>query len=354
MKKKTSIKSGKYFYDTNGKLIQAHGGQIVPYNGKYYWFGEDKEGIVGRATGDKDFSRWHNGIRLYVSEDLINWEDKGIVCVDNKGDKLTPFNPACITERPHVIYNEKTKKFVMWVKLCGPCDYSIPNYACRYGVAVADTIDGQYTFLREELNGFGGDFDIFEYEGNGYIIGEKPHDALCLYHLDDTYTKIVGCEEYFKGVIPPYIPEAPCFINRNGNLSLVCSHTTGYFPNPTFYVQMESLFGKWQRGGNVCRNDIQNNSFNSQISCIFKIPNRNLYVALADRWLVDLPPQYESPIALYDRMFKGDGSVHNILGGLTDQNTSLATYCFYPVFFDDDGTPYVQWIDSWKLEDFYD
>ena len=173
-----------------------------------------------------------------------------------------------------------------------------------------------------------------------------------MYHLDDTYTKIIKCEEHFKGIIPPYIPEAPCLINNQGKLSLVCSHTTGYFPNPTFNVQIKSLFGEWQRGGNICRDDKQNNSFNSQISCIFEIPNKNLFVALADRWLVDLPPQYESPVALYERMFNGDASVHKILGALTDQNTSLATYCFYPVFFDPNGTPYLKWIDSWRIDEY--
>lgn len=112
------------------------------------------------------------------------------------------------------------------------------------------------------------------------------------------------------------------------------------------------MFGEWIRKGNICRNDEQNNSFHSQISCIFKIPDSDRFVALADRWLVDLPPKYESPVALYERMFNGDPTVQKILDRLSDQNTSLATYCFYPVFFDENGSPYLEWIDSWSVEDY--
>ena len=44
--KYTSIRPGKEWLDTDGNLIQAHGGSVMYYNGKYYWYGENKEKTV--------------------------------------------------------------------------------------------------------------------------------------------------------------------------------------------------------------------------------------------------------------------------------------------------------------------
>jgi len=64
---------GDVYYDTEGKVIQAHGGQIQQFtvNGKtkWYWIGEDK-------TNDY---RPCPGIHMYSSDDLYNWKDEGVV-----------------------------------------------------------------------------------------------------------------------------------------------------------------------------------------------------------------------------------------------------------------------------------
>ena len=63
-----SFHPGKVWLDTNGNPIQAHGFSVF-YNAEdktYYWYGENKEKTVG-------------GVRCYVSKDLYNWEDKGLL-----------------------------------------------------------------------------------------------------------------------------------------------------------------------------------------------------------------------------------------------------------------------------------
>ena len=37
------IKPGQPWLDTNGKRIQAHGGSVIYADGKFYWYGENKE-----------------------------------------------------------------------------------------------------------------------------------------------------------------------------------------------------------------------------------------------------------------------------------------------------------------------
>ena len=76
-----SFRPGKFWYDTDGNLIQAHGGSILYAEGKYFWYGENKEGVTGRATGTK-CPIWHQGVRVYSSDDLYNWKNEGIVAID--------------------------------------------------------------------------------------------------------------------------------------------------------------------------------------------------------------------------------------------------------------------------------
>ena len=66
--KYNSIKPGAVWLDTAGKRIEAHGGSLIYIDGVYYWYGEDKsKSLHGSGI-------WHNGVRLYSSTDLYNWE----------------------------------------------------------------------------------------------------------------------------------------------------------------------------------------------------------------------------------------------------------------------------------------
>lgn len=55
-----TIRPGKVLYDTEGCVVQAHGGSILYHNGKFYFYGENKEGITGTATGER-CKNWTNG-----------------------------------------------------------------------------------------------------------------------------------------------------------------------------------------------------------------------------------------------------------------------------------------------------
>jgi hypothetical protein len=60
----------------------------------------------------------------------------------NVSDSTNDLHISKVIERPKVIYNEKTKKFIMWLHVNSE-DYS---YA-RTGIAVSDNPAGPYTFL---------------------------------------------------------------------------------------------------------------------------------------------------------------------------------------------------------------
>lgn len=135
--KNTLIKPGEVWPDTEGKHINAHGGGILNFKGVYYWFGESR--LPG---GETDRTKY--GVGCYSSKDLINWKNEGLalkVINDTSGLLL----PGCVIERPKVIYNRKTGKFVMWFhhELKGQ------GYrAALTGVAVSNNVMGPYKYIR--------------------------------------------------------------------------------------------------------------------------------------------------------------------------------------------------------------
>lgn len=133
-----TIKPGEIWPDNNGVHINAHGGGILYHDGKYYWFGEHK------IEGDKGNKAWV-GVHCYSSKNLTDWKDEGIALEVVKNDSLSDITEGCVLERPKVIYNPQTKKFVMWFHL----ELKGQNYdAARSGVAVSDNATGPYQFVR--------------------------------------------------------------------------------------------------------------------------------------------------------------------------------------------------------------
>src|SRR5664279_462738 len=136
MKVQKSFQPGAPWPDNHGVHINAHGGGILFHDGIYYWFGEHKiEGAAGNAA--------HVGVHVYSSRDLYNWKDEGVaLAVSN--DPQSPITRGCILERPKVIFNPRTKQFVMWFHL-EPKDAGYTGSLS--GVAVADNVTGPFHFL---------------------------------------------------------------------------------------------------------------------------------------------------------------------------------------------------------------
>ena len=133
-----NINPGEIWPDNNGVHINAHGGGILFYEGKYYWFGEHK------VEGEKGNQAWV-GVHCYSSKNLIHWKDEGIaldVVKDNPDHEITE---GSVLERPKVIYNSETGKFVMWFHL----ELKGQGYdAARSGVAIANKVTGPYSFVK--------------------------------------------------------------------------------------------------------------------------------------------------------------------------------------------------------------
>ena len=92
--------NGVQWADDMGVPIQAHGGGVIRVGDDFFWFGENR-------TPDGKF----NAVSVYRSRDLQRWHLENSALKASSAAELSPAN----VERPKVVYNESTKKYVMWM-----------------------------------------------------------------------------------------------------------------------------------------------------------------------------------------------------------------------------------------------
>ena len=121
---------------------------------------------------------------------FINWEDQGLIIKPDTIDPYSPLNPSQGIDRPHIIFNEKTQKYVCWIKL-------LSDDGQFMTVLTADDFMGPYTIANRAFrpNGFeAGDFDLYVdgETGKGYIWHERPHYEMICAELTDDFTSVNG------------------------------------------------------------------------------------------------------------------------------------------------------------------
>ncbi len=358
-KNQSFIQPAKIWPDDHGNHINAHGGGILVHKNKYYWYGEHKiEGTAGNKA--------HVGVHVYSSPDLYNWTDEGIalkVVEDDPGHDITK---ECVLERPKVIYNEKTGKFVMWFHL----ELKGQGYdAARSGVAVADDPIGPFTFLHsfrpnaghwpinvqdfhkqpvadsikekycggkgclpahvDSVNILGRDFEggqmardmnlFVDADGKAYhIYSSEENSTTHISLLSDDYTRYSG--EYVR-IFPDRYMEAPTiFRTSDGKYYFIGSDCTGWAPNAARSAVAENVFGPWTELGNPCIGEDADLTFHSQSTYVLPVPGKeNAFIFMADRW--------------------------------EPENAIDGRYVWLPIQFEQ-GRPTIRWYDEWDLSIF--
>lgn len=353
------IRPGQVWLDTKGERIQAHGGSVIYIDGTYYFYGENKEKTDGKN------GIWHWGVRAYASRDLYNWEDKGLIIPPEPEDKNSSLHPSSMMDRPHIIYNARTKKYVAWLKIMNRDGTQTET------VLTADGFLGPYTKVREglrPLNMSAGDFDLaVAPDGKAYYYFERVHSETICADLTDDYTDVAGFySTHFPHPWPPYVREATAHFVRKNKHYLLTSGTTGYLPNPSEIAVADTWHGPYTVLGNPHPADASCTSFHSQISSVFKVPGKkDLYIACGDRWLPGLMNlKYEEYARTFELMFDPDGDKEELKRRMAShpqdsaENTSIADYVWLPLRFTEPdeehplGMVYIDWLDQWRIEDY--
>lgn len=354
-----TIRPGQIWLDTKGSRIQAHGGSVMFLDGIYYWYGENKE----KTNGKGDI--WHWGVRCYTSKDLYNWEDEGLIIEPDTEDITSSLHPTAMMDRPHIIYNAVTKKFVCWLKIMNR------NGSQTETVLTADYILGPYTKVREglkPLNMSVGDFDLaVAPDGKAYYYFERVHSETICADLTPDYTDVTGYySTHFPHSGPPYVREATAHFMRKGKHYLITSGTSGYLPNPSEVAVADTWHGPFRVLGNPHPDDRSDTSYHSQISSVFKVPGKkDLYIACADRWLPEfLHAGYEDYRKAFELAFHPDEEIRRDIDTIVsdegldkhlvhdvNRNTAIADYVWLPLRFTNDMV-YIDWKQEWRIDDY--
>ncbi|CAG7634094.1 family 43 glycosylhydrolase [Paenibacillus allorhizosphaerae] len=269
--------NGSLWHDTSGKPIHAHGGGMLRTNGYFYWFGENREGS--------------KRVSCYRSANLSDWEFRGdVLTLDAPFRPIeTRTAPELITdsetgrganiERPKVIYNKQTGKYVMWMHWENGKDYS----AARCAIATCDTVDGAYVYHGsfDPVGHMSRDCTLFaDDDGTAYFISAARDNAdLHIYRLSRNYLAI---DEHVKTLWPGQYREAPALVKRDGVYYMLTSGCTGWEPNQGKYACARTITGRWSElvdfGGPT--------TYDTQPTCILQVQGTETtsYLYIGDRW----------------------------------------------------------------------
>ncbi|GAA2497047.1 RICIN domain-containing protein [Streptomyces longisporus] len=260
-----TVPNGVQFADTSGNPVHAHGGGVIKVGSYYYWFGEDR-------NSDNTFRY----VDAYRSTDLKNWEFRNHVLTQSSAAELG----TAYIERPKVIYNASTGKFVMWMHKENGVDYS----QARAAVAVSDTVDGNYTYQGsfQPLGQYmSRDITTFvDTDGTAYMVSAANENYdLHIYRLTADYT---GIASLVANPWPGGHREAPALFKRGGVYFMLTSAATGWNPNQQQYATATSISGPWTSMTNVG----DSTAYGSQTAYVLPIQGTSgtSYLYMGDRW----------------------------------------------------------------------
>lgn len=305
------VRPGERWLDASGQFINAHGGGILFHNGTYYWYGELKEGRTYVTAANKSWGGTRvvaGGVSCYSSTNLSHWKNEGTVLPAVPDDPAHDLHCDKVLERPKVIYNAKTKKFVLWLHQ-DAADYS----AARTGVAISDSPTGPFQYLgsvrpnaglwpinvtaadkvpgpknhlaRDFTRGqMARDMTLFvDDDGKAYqFYSSEENAAMHVSLLTDDYTQHAG--KYARLFVDRSM-EAPAVFKRGGKYYFIASGCTGWLPNAARSAMADNLFGPWTEFDNPCRGTDADKTFHAQSTFVLPVQGQNdTFIAMFDRW----------------------------------------------------------------------
>ncbi|MBO5102438.1 MAG: family 43 glycosylhydrolase [Clostridia bacterium] len=273
------MKNGQIWYDVDGNDIQAHGGCIIKFGNLYYWYGEHKGGpnVPNSKVERVDVI----GVSCYTSRDLVNWKYEGLALEADKSDPESPLHPSKVLERPKVLYNEKTGKYVMWFH-SDRADYQF----ARAGVAISDNPKGPFVFLRDFTPNKQDSRDMTVYkdkDGVAYLFhSANRNKTMNVARLTEDYTNVDGL---FVSVLPDQEREAPALFFYDGMYYMISSGCTSWNPNAALYAECPHLMGKWKLIDNPLEGKDARITFYGQSAYIFEA--EGAFYLMLDHWKPD-------------------------------------------------------------------
>lgn len=195
--------------------------------------------------------------------------------------------PGRTLERPKVIYNEETQKWVMWIHWENGEHYG----DAKVCVAYSDKIEGPYTFYKTfRPNGHDSrDQTLFkDTDGKAYHFGSTDMNTnMLVSELDKDFLEVTGNE---TKILMRLQYEAPAIFKVGDIYYGLFSGCTGWDPNPGHTTYSYEIMGEWITGDNFCIDNGRETTYRSQSTYVFQVDGyENAFVYMGDRWVSTNP-----------------------------------------------------------------
>tara|TARA_R110002049_G_scaffold33017_2_gene109004 strand:- start:231 stop:1709 length:1479 start_codon:yes stop_codon:yes gene_type:complete len=221
--------------DTHGHIVDAHDGRLIQFNDTFYWYGTSYGNTNGFTT--------KNHYVCYSSKDLKVWKKEG---------SLLPNQPEGVYYRPHVVYNKKTKRYVLWY------NWYPKLWNGQFGVATSKNPEGPFKIVNSNVKMFRsdvglGDFGLFVDDDNTCYLSYNTiqNHQVSVEKLDENYT---ASTMENGGIIAEHM-EAGTQFKKNGTYYLMTDYTCcfcNYGSGARVYISDNPLNG-YQLTGNINR-----------------------------------------------------------------------------------------------------
>jgi hypothetical protein len=269
-----SIISAVPLLDTSGNLVNAHGVGFIKVGNTYYMVGEQRSGkndtySGSTANGEDAFS----GISMYSTTDFVNWTFVGTVVTPVAGTILYP--PQC-GERPKILYNASTSKYVIYIKMMTQTG-SPSVYIGSFAVLTSSNISGPYA-LQGTLSLTGADdFQVFQdTDGSQYLVRSEGK----LYKFSADGLSIASTVK--TGI---QSGEGVSLYQAGGTYFWQSSQGSYWHCNDNSYSTATSLTGTWTSHGNFCPSGSK--TWESQDTAVVTVAGTSgtTYIYVGDRWV---------------------------------------------------------------------
>jgi len=272
--------------DIAGEIIDAHDGCLQSFGPLFY--------LYGTAYGTNDGYTTANRYRVYSSPDLGQWTLAG---------DLFKEQPVGVYYRPYVVFNRKTRKYVLWY------NWYPKQWEGQTGVAVSDTPVGPFTIVNPNVHlscSFPGDGSLFvDDDGTGYYIYtaiDKGY-AVRVERLTPDYLAASG--KTSDGLVLG--GEAPLLFRRNNLYYALCGPRCNFCPGGSevlVYISTSPL-GPYGRAPDINRRpesggstvwtqqtwtvDVPGGKFNYPLTNQITYQNNAPVLPVQETWVAKIP-----------------------------------------------------------------
>ncbi len=315
--------------DTDGNLVDAHGGGIIKVCDTYYLHGE----YFLSTTTDNDF----NGFSMYSSKDMATWKNEGIILPQQASGSL--LGPNRKGERPHIIQCPSSGEFVLYAH-AADTTYQVDKEVVY---ATAAKVTGPYTF-KGALTSTGAPSDcqvttVPPSSCSGSIAAHSDMSALTdgsnAYVVTESavvYTLAADCHSWASSKSYGTVNgttggiEAPTVFRAGSTFYWIGSDKTGWRANDDFYSTAPAMTGPWTYQG-------------------YLAPEGDLTWMTQSTWVMPIVGSAGTTYVYWgDHWYGNQDTTH------PGQHNNLATYVFQPLVFTGTKIGLPTYQVSWKLD----